>query len=193
MYMSGREISLQHLVSNSNTSAHQSTTSMHCHVKIWCSNEHWSTVISHSGTCTYTRHIKYKYKCTNTDTLKVYLLHCTLYAKYWQICHAKKTYTKLVILFYNTVITEYELYYYLHVHGVQSVVDSNPTWGNSHFHFPLSQVFLSFFLSTSPITSCTCACTHEALFISFLFDRFVFTNDWKLTIHIHVVWEWPLL
>ena len=33
----GREISLQHLVSNSVPSAHHSTTSMHCHVKIWCS------------------------------------------------------------------------------------------------------------------------------------------------------------
>ena len=37
MYISGREISLQHLVSNSVTSAHHSTTSMHCHVKMWCS------------------------------------------------------------------------------------------------------------------------------------------------------------
>ena len=34
---SGREIRLQHLVSNSVTSTHHSTTSMHCHVKIWCS------------------------------------------------------------------------------------------------------------------------------------------------------------
>ena len=33
----GRKISLQHLVSNSVTSAHHSTTSMYCHVKIWCS------------------------------------------------------------------------------------------------------------------------------------------------------------
>ena len=40
-----------------------------------------------------------------------------------------------------------------HLSGVQSVVGSNPTWGNSRFHFPLPQVsfflffFLSFFLS----------------------------------------------
>ena len=37
IYTPGREISLQHLVSNSVTSAHHSITRMHCHVKIWCS------------------------------------------------------------------------------------------------------------------------------------------------------------
>ena len=36
-YIPGQEINLQHLVSNTVTSAHHSTTSMHCHVKIWCS------------------------------------------------------------------------------------------------------------------------------------------------------------
>ena len=50
--------------------------------------------------------------------------------------------------------------YSTHVH-VQSVVGSNPTRGNSHFHFSIASgvllsFFLSFFLSTSSITSCTC-------------------------------------
>ena len=38
-----------------------------------------------------------------------------------------------------------------HLSGVQSVVGSNPTWGNSHFSFFHCLRCLSFFLSTSPM------------------------------------------